>query len=113
MVTAWLPVFPFCVLTASYFAVTGSWGMVATLVVAFVLGILMLAMLRSMRRTAPPAHGSLVVGAILFAISGLTQTPPDPTAPTVLVVIPLAASSSALASRGPTLRSARCWWWRR
>ncbi len=92
MVTAWLPVFPFCLLTASYFAVTASWGMVATLAAAFLLGVVMLAMLRRTRRTSLPAHGSLVVGAMLFAVSGLTQTPPDPTAPTVLVVIPLAAS---------------------
>ncbi|MBL8933005.1 MAG: response regulator, partial [Archangium sp.] len=92
MVAAWLPVFPFCVLTASYFAVTGSWGMVATLIAAFVLGIVMLGLLRLTRRTSLPAHGSLVIGALLFAMSGLTQTPPDPTAPTVLVVIPLASS---------------------
>lgn len=92
MVTAWLPVFPFCVLTASYFAVTESWGMVATLLAAFVLGVAMLAVLRRTKRTAMPAHGSLVFGSLLFAASGLTQTPPDPTAPSVLVVIPLAAS---------------------
>jgi two-component system, sensor histidine kinase len=66
--------------------------MVATLVAGFWLGLLMLWLLKSTRSLPLSAHGSLLVGSLLFAMSGLTQTPPDPTAPTVLVVIPLAAA---------------------
>lgn len=91
-VTAWLPVFPFCVLAGGWFAITGSWGMVAALTAGFWLGLLMLWLLKATRSLPVAAHGSLVVGSLLFAVSGLTQTPPDPTAPTVLVVVPLSAA---------------------
>jgi len=91
-VTAWLPVFPFCVLAGIWFALTGSWGMVAALIVGFSLGLLMIWLLKATRSLPIAAHGSLVVGSLLFALSGLTQTPPDPTAPTVLVVVPLSAA---------------------
>ena len=91
-VTAWLPVFPFCVLAGGWFTLTHSWGMVATLFGGFWLGLLMLWLLKATRSLAIAAHGSLVVGSLLFAASGLTQTPPDPTAPTVLVVVPLSAA---------------------
>ncbi|MBE2253983.1 MAG: response regulator [Myxococcus sp.] len=91
-VTAWLPVFPFCVLSGAYFAVTRSWGMVAALAIGFVLGLAMLWVLKATRRLDVAVHGSLLVGSVLFAVSGLTQTPPDPTAPTVLVVVPLSAA---------------------
>ena len=91
-VKAWLPVLPFCLVSGAWFASTASWGMVLTLSVAFALGVTMLGLLRATGRLALVAHGSLLIGTLLFAGSGLTQTPPDPTAPTVVVVIPLAAA---------------------
>ncbi|MDP3502192.1 MAG: response regulator [Myxococcales bacterium] len=91
-VTAWLPVFPFCVLAGAWFALTRSWGMVGALTAGFWLGLLMLWLLKATRSLPLAAHGSLLVGSLLFAVSGLTQTPPDPTAPTVLVVVPLSAA---------------------
>jgi signal transduction histidine kinase/CheY-like chemotaxis protein len=91
-VKAWVPVLPFCVLAGAWFASTRSWGMVAMLVAGFVLGLLMLAVLRSTGKLTLAAHGSLLIGTLLFAGSGLTQTPPDPTAPTVVTVIPLLAA---------------------
>jgi signal transduction histidine kinase/ActR/RegA family two-component response regulator len=91
-VKAWLPVLPFCLIAGGYFATTASWGMVCVLAAGFGLGLLMLAVLRWTGRLALAAHGSLLIGTLLFAGSGLTQTPPDPTAPTVVVVIPLSAA---------------------
>jgi signal transduction histidine kinase/CheY-like chemotaxis protein len=91
-VKAWIPVLPFCVLAGIWFASTASWGMVATLAAGFVLGLLMLAVLRATGKLSFAAHGSLLIGTLLFAGSGLTQTPPDPTAPTVVVVVPLLAA---------------------
>ncbi|MDX2009100.1 MAG: ATP-binding protein [Myxococcaceae bacterium] len=91
-VKAWLPVLPFCLIAGAWFTTTASWGMVTTLSAAFVLGLGMLWLLRVTGRLNLVAHTSLLIGTLLFAGSGLTQTPPDPTAPTVVVVIPLAAA---------------------
>jgi signal transduction histidine kinase/ActR/RegA family two-component response regulator len=91
-VTAWLPVLPFCVVAGGWFVLTSSWGMVVALLLGFTLGLAMLGLLAVTRNLSLAAHGSLAIGALLFAGSGLTQCPPDPTAPTVLVVIPLSAA---------------------
>ncbi|MBL8922888.1 MAG: response regulator [Myxococcaceae bacterium] len=91
-VKAWLPVFPFCLGTAPIFAAAGSWPMVGALGVAPAIGAAMLALFRRTGKVALPAHVSLLTGSLLFAASGLLQRPPDPTAPTILVVIPLVAA---------------------
>jgi signal transduction histidine kinase/CheY-like chemotaxis protein len=91
-VRAWLPVFPFSAISIGVFALTSSWGMVVALVASLLLGVVTLGLFSRTGRLALPAHLSLTLGSLLFASSGLMQTPPDPTAPTVLVVIPLAAA---------------------
>jgi signal transduction histidine kinase/CheY-like chemotaxis protein len=90
-VEGWLFVLLFSAGCLVVFSLERMWAMCSIVGAALVLGPLVLASYRRTGRLTVATHVSLLLGSIAFPLSGMTQWPADPTALSVLAVVPLVA----------------------
>jgi hypothetical protein len=87
-VEGWLVIELFCALCLTVFGAEQLWAMCGVVLVAMAVGAVVLLSFRRSGRLEAATHVSLAVGALCFPASGLTQTPADPTALSVLALVP-------------------------